>query len=81
MLQNLNYLMFVKVKVKTGAKKELIVEKKSDVFEVSVKEKAERNMANHRVISIMSKRLKVPENKVRIKSGHHKPSKILEIMD
>lgn len=71
--------MYVKVKVFAGAKKESFEQKSDDHFEVAVKEKAERNMANKRVIELMSEYFKVPAGKVRIISGHHSPSKILSI--
>lgn len=58
-------------------KKESFVQKTEDSFEVSVKEKAERNMANTRVLEIIASHFKVPKNKVRIVNGHRSPSKLL----
>ena len=49
-------------------------------FDVSVKEKAERNQANARVIALIAAHFKVPVKQVRIVSGHHAPSKILSII-
>ena len=51
----------------------------SNGVEVAVKEKAERNLANRRVIELVAKHLKVPAGKIRIISGHHSPSKMLSI--
>lgn len=71
--------MYIKVKVTAGAKKESIVRTSKDHFEVEVKEKAERNMANKRVLEVVALFLKVPSGKVRIVSGHHSPGKILDV--
>ncbi len=38
--------MFIKIKVKTGSRTEKVEKKSDDLYLVSVKEKAERNMAN-----------------------------------
>ena len=73
--------MYIKVRVKTGQKKESVVEKSNTSFSISVKEKPERNSANTRVITIVAERLGVPAKKVRIISGHHAPSKLLSIID
>lgn len=72
-------MRYIHVKVIAGAKKESFSQKNEDHFEVSVREKAERNMANARVLGIVAARLKVPLNKVRIVNGHHSPSKLLVV--
>ncbi len=69
--------MYIKVKVKTGAKREVIEQVSDDHFDISVKEKAEHNYANTRILEIM--RARFPNTAVRIVSGHHSPSKILSI--
>ena len=71
--------MYVKVRVTAGAKKELFVVKSPDTVHIAVKEKAEHNMANRRVIELVAAQWKVSKGKVRIISGHHSPSKILSI--
>ena len=71
--------MYLKVIVKTRAKKESILMKSKDHFEVSVKERAEKNMANKRVIEILASYLKVSIQKVRIVNGHHHPHKLLVV--
>ena len=73
--------MYVHVKVAAGAKKEIWKNKSTDHFEVSVKEKAERNEANNRVLLLVASHFKVPVNKVRIINGHRHPSKLLVIED
>jgi len=71
--------MYIKVIVISGAKKEKFVKKTEDVFEVSVKEKAERNMANKRVAELISENFLIPVNKIKIINGHHHPHKLISI--
>jgi uncharacterized protein YggU (UPF0235/DUF167 family) len=71
--------MYIKVKVTAGAKKEEIKKKTKDSYIISVKEKAERNMANKRVCEILASVFKVSVKNVRIINGHQSPSKMLSI--
>jgi len=71
--------MYIHVAVTAGAKKEIFKQKSKDHFTISVKEKAERNMANARVLEIVAEHFKIPQNKVRIVNGHRHPSKLLVI--
>ena len=73
--------MYIHIAVTAGAKKESFKQIKDDHFEISVKEKAERNMANTRVIELVAEHFKIPKNKVRIVNGHRHPSKLLVIED
>ena len=70
---------YINVKVMAGAKKESLKQKSADHFEISVKEKAERNMANTRVIEIIAEHFKVSKSKVRIINGHRHPRKLLVV--
>lgn len=62
-----------------GAKKESFVEKNKDHFVASVKEKAERNMANTRILALVAEHFKVSVKKARIVNGHRNPSKLIVI--
>ncbi|OGI68866.1 hypothetical protein A3A05_01725 [Candidatus Nomurabacteria bacterium RIFCSPLOWO2_01_FULL_41_12] len=73
--------MYIHIKVTAGARKESFKKKSEDHFEISVKEKAERNMANTRVLELVAKYFKAPLKKVRIVNGHRHPSKLLIIED
>ena len=73
--------MYIKVRVKTKAKEEKVVRKSDDHFEISVKEPAERNLANNRVRELVAANFSLSIGKVRIISGHHSPSKILSVGD
>jgi uncharacterized protein YggU (UPF0235/DUF167 family) len=69
--------MYIKVKIIAGAKRELIERVSDDHYNVSVKEKAENNHANRRLLEIMH--IEYPNSIIRMISGHHSPSKILSI--
>ena len=71
--------MYIKAIVTAGVKKESMIQKSSDQFLISVKEKAEKNMANKKVIELLALYFKVPRSKVRIINGHHHPHKLLVI--
>ncbi len=73
--------MYIKVRVTAGAKKEAITKVSKSSYKISVKEPAERNLANGRVLEIISVQLKVPLNKVRIINGHQSPSKMLSVLE
>ncbi|OGI57397.1 hypothetical protein A3B85_00010 [Candidatus Nomurabacteria bacterium RIFCSPHIGHO2_02_FULL_37_13] len=60
-------------------RRESFKQKSDDHFEISVREKAERNMANNRVLELVARHFQVPKSKVRIVNGHHSPSKLLII--
>lgn len=71
--------MYIKIKVNASAKQEKIVQKTKDHFEISVKEPAERNLANKKIIELVRSHFKVYNGDVRIVSGHHSPSKIISL--
>ena len=71
--------MYIKVRVNAGAKSELVLKKSNDHFDISVREKAEMNMANRRILALIAEAYSLPGGKVRIVSGHHSPSKILSL--
>ncbi|MBP9701450.1 MAG: DUF167 domain-containing protein [Candidatus Pacebacteria bacterium] len=68
--------MYIKVKVITEAKKEVVKKIRDDYYEISLREPAERNMANTRILEIMRE---MHKGAVRIVSGHHHPSKIISV--
>jgi uncharacterized protein YggU (UPF0235/DUF167 family) len=73
--------MYIKVRVAAGAKRETVTKVSKSSYKISVKEPAERNLANGRVIEIIAAQLKVPANKIRIINGHHSPSKLLSVSE
>lgn len=70
---------YIHVKVTAGARKESFKKKSEDHFEISVREKAERNMANNRILELVAEHFKVPVAKVRIINGHRHPSKLIVV--
>jgi len=71
--------MFIKVRVIAGSRKEKLDKKSNDHFIISVKEPAERNLANNRICEIIALNFSVSRNAVRIINGHQSPSKILSV--
>ena len=71
--------MYVKVKVVPSSKKESFEKQSEDTFSVHVKEPAERNLANKRVVLLVSEHFGASRGKVRIVSGHRSRSKILSV--
>lgn len=69
--------MYIKVRVKADARAEEVVKEKDDHFVISVREPAERNLANKRIIEIL--RNMFPDKDVRIVNGHHSPSKLVAV--
>ena len=74
-----NYMKYIHVKVTASTKKESLKQKSEDHFDISGREKAERNMANARILELIASYFKVPKSKVRIVNGHRSPSKLLVI--
>jgi uncharacterized protein (TIGR00251 family) len=73
--------MLIHVKIKPDSKEDKIVEKNEMSFIVYVKEPAEDNKANRRLIELMAEKFNIVKSKVKIVTGHHAPSKILDILD
>jgi uncharacterized protein YggU (UPF0235/DUF167 family) len=72
-------IMYIKVIVKAGTRKESIQQTRADHFEIAIKEKAERNMANKKVVELIATYLNIPIKKVRIVNGHLHSHKLLVI--
>lgn len=71
--------MLIKIRATTGAKKESVRVMPKDTLAITVKEKAERNMANERIIQLVAAHFNVAVKKVRIIKGRRSPSKIFSI--
>lgn len=72
--------MILKTKVTAHAKHDSI-EKTTKGLAITVRAKAENNMANDRVREMLSMHFEVPLNKVKIIRGHKMSSKTIEIID
>jgi len=71
--------MYIRVKAIPGSKKESLVVLKQDHLQISVKEPAERNLANMRILELVARHCGVPVGKVKILSGHQSRSKLLSV--
>jgi uncharacterized protein (TIGR00251 family) len=71
--------ILIRAKVRAGARKESFVEKAKGVFEITVKEPAEENRANTRVVALISRHFRISASKIRIVSGQRSPGKKLRI--
>lgn len=72
-----NKNMFIHVKAFPNAKEEKVEKLGESQFKIWVKEEAERNMANERILEITRKMFNTRD--VQIISGHTSPSKLLSI--
>ena len=71
--------MLIKVKVFPNSKKEEIIKKSEDSFEVKVREKPEKGLANKKVINVLSSYFKIPSSKIRLIKGFKQRNKIFEV--
>ncbi len=72
---------YLRVHVVPNSKREVVVDRGENRYDIAVKEPAERNMANVRVRTLLARLFKVPIGKVRIFTGHHSPGKIVIVDD
>lgn len=71
--------MYVHVRVATAQKKEVIEEVDATHLKIAVREPAERNLANRRVIELIARYFATTTSKVRLVNGHTAPSKLLSV--
>lgn len=67
---------YIKVKVHAGEKKNKLVQKAPDTFELWVKAPAEQGRANEAVRTLLAQHLNLPENKLSLIKGATSPAKI-----
>ena len=73
--------IYLKIKVHADEKKEKLIQKSVDTFEIWVKAPAERGQANAAVRTALAKHLSVSENKLSLIKGATSPSKIFLLRD
>ena len=71
--------MLIKVKVFPGSKREEIIKKSEDSFEIKVKAKPQRGEANREAMKVLAFYFKIPESKIRLIKGFRERNKIFEI--
>ncbi|WP_428042494.1 DUF167 domain-containing protein [Candidatus Avelusimicrobium fimicolum] len=67
---------YIKVKVHAGEKKNKLVQKAPDTFELWVKAPAEQGRANEAVRTLLAQHFNLPENKLSLIKGATSPAKI-----
>lgn len=72
--------MIIEVKVKTSSKK-ISIEKKENIFLISLKSKPKDNKANSELIGVISSYFNVPKSSVNISLGLKNKRKLIEISD
>jgi len=71
--------MLIKVKVFPNSKKEEIIKKSEDSFEIKVKAKPIKGEANRGVVRVLAPYFKIPESKIRLIKGFKQRNKIFKI--
>lgn len=71
--------MYIKVRVVPNAKREQIKKVNDQTFELTIREPAERNLANNRIKELLANEYKIKVKQVRLVSGHHSGSKIFDV--
>jgi len=70
--------MYIHIKVTPNSKKEEINKIDESHFSIKVKEKAEQNFANKRILEIIREQV-IGAKEIKIINGHHSPSKLLSV--
>ena len=70
---------FIKAKVKTGEKRDRLESVGENAFKISVRAEAKQNQANDRACELIAAHFKIPLSRVRLVSGHHRPSKLFSV--
>jgi len=73
--------MFIKVKVFPDSKRDEVIKKTDDSFEVKVREKAEEGRANQRVIEVLASYLNIPQERLVIIRGARQRNKIFKLIE
>jgi uncharacterized protein YggU (UPF0235/DUF167 family) len=71
--------MYIKVHATANAKKERIEKQSPNVFNITVREPRERNLANRRIQELLARELGIKQSGVRLISGHRSASKIFDV--
>lgn len=71
--------MYVRVHVVPSAKKERVTKVSPTEFQIAVKEPAERNQANGRILTLLANEFGVSVKQLRILTGHHSSSKMVSV--
>lgn len=70
----------IRVRAFPDAKKEYIEETEPHILRVFVREPAKDNRANRKILDLVADFYTIPRNKLRMISGHHGMSKMIEVL-
>jgi len=73
--------MLIKVKVFTGSKKQEVVQKNEDSFEVRIKSKPEKGLANKEVVEVLASYFNISTSDLKLIKGHKQRSKIFKLIN
>ena len=71
--------MLIRVKVFPNSKKEEIIKKSEDSYEIKIKEKPIKGKANKAVLEALISFFKIPKSKIRLVKGAKKRNKLFKI--
>lgn len=71
--------MFVHVRSTPSARKERVTKVSATEFHIAVREPAERNMANKRIVELLAIALGTIPKHVTMLTGHRSPSKMFSV--
>ena len=70
----------IRVRAFPDARKEHIEEVESYILRIFVREPAKDNRANRKILDLVADFYTIPRNKLRMISGHHGMSKMIEVL-
>ena len=72
--------MFIKLRVHPDSKRDKVVKRSEDTYEIWTKAKAERGMANAAALRALALALGVDAKKILLIKGAHSPSEIVKLL-
>lgn len=75
------FMNLIRIRATPNAKRESVEEISSQILQISVREPAKDNLANQRILEITGEFYEIPINKLRMISGHHSPTKKIQILE
>lgn len=66
---------YIKVRAKTKARNEAVIQTADDSYHIAVKEAPQGNAANERITLLLAQILTIPLTSITLIKGHHHPSK------
>ena len=71
--------MYIRVHANHGSHKERVIKIDETIYQIAVKESAERNIANNRIREILSEEFNESVSEVKVLTGHRSSSKRFSI--